>query len=261
MKTAIYCFTGTGNTLHVARRLSERLGGDVISMARALGAPLDGTYDRAIVVHPTYMYRPPRLVVRFFELLEPGCSVIAVVTHGGDPGGVVRATKAVLAKRGVRLAAAFSVGMPGNYTPFGGPGDEAAVARTLAEADARVDAIAESIVAGSAHVDPPGGSLLRRAVYPGLWYKLGYWAIPMSDQSFWVNESCVGCGSCARVCPVRNITMEGDRPRWNKSCEQCFGCLQWCSKHAIEMGKNTAGVGRYHHPGIARRELIAFQGA
>ena len=260
MAIPIYCFTGTGNSLVVARRLAAALGGEVRSMARAIAAderPIEG---RVGLVFPTYMYRPPHLVAAFLGRLRPGATAFAVVTHGGDPGGVLGRTKAALAASGVSLTAAYGVRTPGNFTPFGGPGPADEVAALLAAAEARVDAIAQEIARGARHLDPPSGNLFTRGVYPGLWYKLGHWAIPMTDQKFWVNGACVGCGACARVCPVGNVTLVEKRPMWHKRCEQCLACLQWCAKGAIELGKETPGVARYHNPAVARREIIAFHG-
>jgi ferredoxin len=256
----VYCFTGTGNSLSVARRLAAALGGEVRSMARALAADEHPVGERVGLVYPTYMYRPPHLVSAFFGRLRPGASAFAVLTHGGDPGGVFARTQAALAARGVELTSAHGVETPGNYTPFGGPGSGEEVAELLAAAEARVDAIAAEIAGGARHRDPPSGNMLTRGIYPGLWYKLGHWAIPMTAQKFWLNDGCAKCGACARVCPVGNVEMVDGRPRWGKKCEQCLACMQWCRKGAIELGKDTAGVPRYHHPRVARKEIIAFHG-
>jgi MinD superfamily P-loop ATPase len=40
------------------------------------------------------------------------------------------------------------------------------------------------------------------------------------------------------------------------NCQQCYGCLQWCKKEAIERKKVTVGLRRYHHPDIKRRQII-----
>ena len=55
----------------------------------------------------------------------------------------------------------------------------------------------------------------------------------LMDRAFHVDESCIGCGTCARVCPVANIEMieeagaEHATPAWQQRCEQCFACLHW----------------------------------
>ena len=59
------------------------------------------------------------------------------------------------------------------------------------------------------------------------------------DKQFRVDDKCNQCGICGKVCPSENITMQEGKPVWNHHCEQCFACLQWCPKKAIQYGKRT----------------------
>ncbi len=78
----------------------------------------------------------------------------------------------------------------------------------------------------------------------------------MMDQAFHADETCKGCGSCVRVCPVGNMAMVENKPVWRQHCEQCFACLQWCPQQAIQFGQNTAGRMRYHHPDIRINDMF-----
>ena len=64
-----------------------------------------------------------------------------------------------------------------------------------------------------------------------------------------VNEGCIGCGLCAKRCPMAAIEMRDGLPVWTKpECVACLRCLHCCPKFAISHGKHTASHGQYRHP-------------
>jgi NAD-dependent dihydropyrimidine dehydrogenase PreA subunit len=81
-------------------------------------------------------------------------------------------------------------------------------------------------------------------------------SIKLMDHGFRADENCTGCGTCEKVCPVGDIKMEGGRPVWLHKCTQCFACLQWCPKEAIQFGKGTSGRKRYHHPDVKLSDMM-----
>lgn len=63
-----------------------------------------------------------------------------------------------------------------------------------------------------------------------------------------VSETCNGCGSCAKKCPVQAIEMRGKMPVWVKQeCTMCLGCLHRCPNYSIYYGngKATNAHGQY----------------
>jgi len=51
-------------------------------------------------------------------------------------------------------------------------------------------------------------------------------------------DTCIGCGTCAKVCPTLAITMEGKKPSVDADrCRSCANCNQRCPVQAIEMVK------------------------
>lgn len=66
---------------------------------------------------------------------------------------------------------------------------------------------------------------------------------------FTVEDTCVGCGLCARNCPVSAIEIREKKPVWVKDeCVMCLRCLHHCPKFAIQYGKRTKQHGQYTHP-------------
>lgn len=63
-----------------------------------------------------------------------------------------------------------------------------------------------------------------------------------------LEDTCVGCGLCAKKCPVHAIEMQNKRPVWVKDkCTMCLGCMHRCPKFAIQYGSKTKAHGQYQH--------------
>ncbi len=62
-----------------------------------------------------------------------------------------------------------------------------------------------------------------------------------ADTAFRTDENCIGCGICAKVCPVSNIKIENKRPVWLHHCQNCLACYNWCPVKAIKGGISQEG--------------------
>ena len=89
METTIYYFTGTGNSLAVARDLCERLGdcrAVPIASLREKPGPIRPAADRVGIVYPVYFFGVPSIVAEIAARLDLGGAryVFAVSTNGGS---------------------------------------------------------------------------------------------------------------------------------------------------------------------------------
>ncbi|MCM8813319.1 MAG: EFR1 family ferrodoxin [Candidatus Omnitrophica bacterium] len=258
MKTILYYFTGSGNSLAVARRLAQGIGAaQLIPVSCVVAAPaVVADADRIGIVFPVYMFGLPLIIARFLRQIRgaPDRYVFAVATYGGFAGSALRQAAEILRARGGKLSAAFQVRMPDNYTPFFKPKPAARRQRIFAAADVRVGRIARAVVAGAVNRDGQSwfisgiAAVIHRVCSPH---------IPAMDRHFRATAACTGCGACALVCPVGNVGRTDDgRPVWRHHCEQCLACLHWCPVAAIEWGSLTRGKRRYHHPEITLRDMV-----
>lgn len=74
-----------------------------------------------------------------------------------------------------------------------------------------------------------------------------------------VNEDCIGCGTCTRVCPRGCIRLEDGRPVYDYTdCINCMACAHACPKIAIKLTcvKEPNPNARYRNPNITLAELI-----
>lgn len=256
MSTHIYWFSGTGNSFRVARAIGDGLtDSELFPIARAVSEPAPMA-DSLGLVFPVYAWGPPAIVTRFIENLPRPVNayVFCVLTYGGSPGSTAAITRELLRKRGIDLSAVFGVRMPENYPPLGGAPKPEKRERIIAEAEETIEVVVNSLKAS------PHGHFDKNNVF---WNVLGRLVNPMfrkslrkSDRKFTADEKCNHCGLCARVCPVTNIEMVEDAPRWLGHCEQCFACFHWCPQKAIQYGRKTEQQIRYHHPACRISDLI-----
>jgi len=265
MNTILYYFSGTGNSLVIARDLAAALGNTtLIAIPRALQEPVTGAANAVGIVFPVYAWGPPRIVTDFISSRkwhDISCHGIpylfAVCTCGGFPGGTLTLVERALRAQGGNLSAGFSIVMPGNYTALYGAIAEAKQQKLFARARARVVEIAELIKARRNR--PVEKSFFLVNWLTGFLYKFGLPKFKTADVKFWVMDTCTHCGLCVKVCPRFNIDLKDGRPQWHGNCEQCMACLQWCPVEAIQFGQATKKRKRYHHPAVKAKDLFVKQ--
>ena len=257
MTTEILCYSGTGNSLWAARQLAAELGDTRLRLQRTLPpGPIHVAADALGLVFPVHIFGVPGPVRRLLDRLEvpAGAYVFAVAVNSGMSARSLPALKAWLGRRRIRLAAGFSIALPSNYLPWGGPG-------SIEEQDARFSAarvrLAEiaAVVRAGRELPVERGPFLLSLLLSGIHRATGP-IVPRMDRSFRVDESCTSCGICARVCPAGNIDLREGRPVWRHRCEQCLACLHWCPEAAVQYGRNTAGRARYHHPEVTLEQIL-----
>jgi formate hydrogenlyase subunit 6/NADH:ubiquinone oxidoreductase subunit I len=257
MKTTIYYYTGTGNSLWVARRLSQELGDASLVSIPDLKEGEGISHSEVVgLIFPVYIWGVPAPIVRFaarLEGLRPRY-FFAVAVNGGQVANTLIELKGILKSIGINLASGFEVETPSNYIPWGGPGPREKQNERFGKARIKITRIAERVRNG---VEGPmeKGPLWQRALFT-FFHKLSFNQVRRMDRKFWVDEKCNECGICARVCPASNITMSAGKPSWSHRCEQCLACIQWCPKEAIQYGKKTSKYERYHHPEVSLKDVL-----
>lgn len=266
MKTTIYYFTGTGNSLSIARKLADGLeGADIVPIAETTE-----TVDRQDprgecigFVFPTYAYGLPRMVKEFAEAFSPspGIYTFAVASCCGIPGPVLREFRSILKKNRARLNAGFAVLDPRSSLPEDPEKDP--IQRIMiaanrghypAASEDRLPEIVETVRSWKDHSVESSNALTN--FLGGLMHRLAGNVFPSSGKDFRTGPSCTGCGICTKICPRGNIRLNGEgRPEWGEDCEFCHACIQWCPNTAIEYKTVTEGMPRYRNPEVSLSDM------
>jgi ferredoxin/flavodoxin len=256
MKTIIYYFSGTGNSLKVAKDIAAGLKDtELIQICKDNMGINNGESKKVGIVFPVYVSGMPLLVKEFIEKIQiqKDAYVFTVVTYGAAAGVSIAQVEKLLTNKKLKLSAAFKMKMPGNYQVMYPPFSDTKQKNCFKNEEEKITGIVRSIN-NSEMVKFNGigesimktvGSMLYSSFKP---YK--------KDKNFWTDEKCNGCGTCSKVCPANNIKMNEGAPQWQNKCEQCVACMQWCPQKSIQYKKVTVNRGRYHHPDIKVKDLI-----
>ena len=264
MKTVIYYFSGTGNSLAVAKKIAEALGDcTVVPIASLKDTPgvITPAAERVGIVCPVYFSGLPLMVAKFAGRVNfSHCRyTFAVVTLGGSGGGPTLSQIDSLIEKchGRGLDAGFFVKMPGNYILMYSSPSGKQKADLLASADRQIAKIIP-VIERCEHRDVPlaiYSKLLHYVAYP--WFTSH---ARNNAQKFTVTSACTSCGTCVKVCPADNIDLVEGRPVWKDRCEVCCGCIHLCPAGAIQAGPRTARRLRYRNPSVSIVELEGQHG-
>ncbi len=258
MKTTLYYFSGTGNSLKVARDISEKLGDtEIISIRDIADKDVIPSSSCIGFIFPVYAYGLPLIVSRCIKKLVFERSdkyFFAVATCKDKKGGSMYQLANELKAKGLKLSADFTVKMPGNYIYSYELESIEEQEEKFKQWETKLNEIVVDIKNRENKIQRT--SFMEREYQLKIIYGIASHLFNKWDQRFWSDNNCNGCGICQSVCPVRNIALKHNKPVWMNKCEQCFTCINWCPKVAIQCGQKTIGRKRYHNPAVKLKDLL-----
>ena len=261
MKTALFFYTGTGNSLWTARTVADELGGaEIIPILRNSGNPLQIQADAVGIIFPVHIWGLPEPIISFINSLAVDTSkyYFAFAVNAGQVAATLLQMDKLMRSRGLFLSSGFDIVMPSNYIPWGGPGPEDKRRKRISDAKEKIKKIS-SIIAKRERSPIEKGPLWQNILF-SWFYKFSFSYVPTMDKDFWADDKCNACSICKKICPCGNIDMKVGKPVWLHHCEQCLACIQWCPKEAIQYGKKTPRYERYHHPEVKLEDILRPKG-
>ncbi|EGD48085.1 hypothetical protein Cpap_2773 [Ruminiclostridium papyrosolvens DSM 2782] len=234
----IYYFSGTGNTLLVARKIKEVFEKQKylvtlrkISVSGTI--ELENDYHLGIVV-PVAIQSTFPIVWDFIDRLPEGNmrQVFFADTMEVFSGGIVGPMKKSLEAKGYRCIGACEFKMATSMQTTGKKAEIGKVKNKIALL--KVEDYVQSLVDGRAK--------WRRI--PGLSDAMRYIS---KGRSIWIKTSerigidyalCTKCRMCEKFCPVNAIQLTNQHMKiQHKQCISCMRCVNYCPQNAFTLGE------------------------
>ncbi len=279
MGTEIYYFSGTGNSLFVARELQKRIPDcQLVPLVSLLGLPrVRSTATTVGFVFPVHALTIPVAVKWFVRDADFSSAeyLFAVATRVGTVFRGFGKMDRLLRRQGRQLNAHFVLNMCNNearHESYQVPSEED-LRRVEREVLKRLNVIQACVNERMSNREQDRSHTIDFSHNPVQNFfseKLVLLGMEASERVggvnyFYADEKCVGCGLCERVCLSGKIVMQNGQPVWSKQtfCYMCFACLNYCPHQAVQISdipgvkSSTVTNGRYPHPYATVAEIAA----
>lgn len=233
-KRIILYFTGTGNSLYIARQLADE-NTEIFSIPQMMKQGRhDFAADEIGIVYPIYGHMPPNMVRNFIKQarLLAGYK-FAVLTFGMLDFNAAEIWDNISRQSGTTFDYINTIVMVDNWLPNFNMADQIKMDKHIPEQLAKVK---EDLGQQKKWVKPATDA--ARRAHEGFMYfsrldpDIGF--LMRSEKYFQVTDACIGCGICTEVCPRGNYKLTSEGVKGEGDCDFCFSCIHNCPQHAIQ---------------------------
>lgn len=248
MSNAIYYFSGTGNSLYIAKKLSKEIpDSELINIFNSENKNINN-YDNVGFIFPVHFMNYPDAVIKFIK--ESDFSkvkyIYAVCTSGGTDGNLFHNFNKYLLKKGKSLNYGFHIKLADNSLMI--ETKQEIIKYRFDEAEKTIKIIVKDIV----HKEK-NRSFKYNLISSAMSFALkiivfSYYRINNKNID---QKKCIKCSNCINTCPSKNIIIKNDLLFFKNQCYNCFACINICPKSAISFGKVIPGkFKQYKNPYI-----------
>ncbi len=248
----IYCYSGSGNCLNMAKEIAKNLGDtDIVMMRKAPEITDASAYKRVGFICPCYGGGLPGGVEEHIKSVKIGEDAykFGVIQYAGYMGcGLHKIDKIVDLDywTGVSNHCSAIWLMPHYLTM---------PPTTLKGAQKRSDNAAKVIAHDVKRLIKSAKKPPARVI--NAVENAGFGNInKLINGKMNVSDACIGCGQCAKLCPKGNIKIVDGKSTIGTDCIGCMACVEFCPNEAINVGKITVKRARFHNANVKAEDLM-----
>lgn len=229
-------FSGTGNSKYIAEKFSEKTKSICYSIEDKIDFKNEiKKHDTIGFCYPIYASNVPRIMREFVEKNKESLrykKLIIFCTQLMFSGDGARVFTDLLPNGYGEVIYAEHFNMPNNICNSGifsvKNGDE--IKKYIKNADKKINRICKDLESGK--VKKRGFNKISNIMgkcQSGPWLSIE----EKNKSSVKVDEYCIKCGLCARICPMKNLNLTTKEIVHNDNCMICYRCVNACPKKAI----------------------------
>ncbi|MCD8178145.1 MAG: EFR1 family ferrodoxin [Tannerellaceae bacterium] len=247
----IYYFSATGNSLKLAVELASHFTASTLLRIDGQVKVEPSTSEIVGFIFPVYMGTLPKVIHNFLQdfPFKKNVYYFSVATYYLYKGCTIPVVGKIMQEKGISLNY-------GNYLPTVGN----CLMKYEVSADKRIHILDRekeittlliNDIKNEVEKAPASYSWLSEKIYTKLFNAF----FGTVSTKFSLENSCISCGSCQKICPVNNISIHNGQPVWGSKCVACHACVHWCPKNAINLGSSKGRL-QYHNPAITRTMML-----
>lgn len=249
----VFYFTGTGNSLYVAKQIEQ----NPVSIPQALhSGDLHFQSDSIGIVCPIYGSEPPYMVQEFLKRAQFETDYLYIImTYGCSNGAAMQIIRKIAEECRLSLAYTRTIKMVDNFLPGFDMAAEKAADKKVKRQMADILHDLSNRKRDLEEVQPEDMAVYQNylaftAKHPDQGWK---------QIKLCTTEKCNGCGLCVQVCPGGCIQIkDGHAVRSGRNCQVCLACVHHCPQNAVRLNVPEVNPNeRYIHPEISVKEIAA----
>ena len=247
----VFYFTGTGNSLYVAKQIEE----DPLSIPQVMRTGNSEFTSESIgIVAPVYGHELPPMVKEFLKNQTFHTDYFYIIlTYGNRHGGAAELAEKFCEECGIAVNYINVIIMVDNWLPGFDMNEQKKIDKKF---EGNMAAILADLAAHKSMISEVTDT--DRAAHQQFLDRMSQMPADAWQHLLRVTAACTGCGICEKVCPSASVHIEDGRAvHIPGNCQTCLACAHACPEKAVQLTIPEVNPdARYRNEHISLQEIM-----